>query len=422
MSRLETNYTITWLSGTFTVTYASVYSPLSFGDNAYIAYVITNSSTYITVGQPDALVTLNWNLNTNLGASSASDLITKIAALTSSTATYTTLTTTTINNSGTLTSGVVNGTSGTITTLGATTANITTANITTGIINTFKTSVMQGQASNTNTSIAADGTGRVVFPSSVAVGTSTTPDTTTLALQTLNTATGNGSRKKIVVFSGADNSHQFCGIGMTASAMNLQTNDIATNVDFDHYVSSSSSATHCRIKGSSEIDVDTVSSISTDTDLSLQGNGTGVVKIVDGLKFPTSGGTAASLTFNEELDGQTITFTGCFNVGQNVTIAYHKRGRRVTVHCDSVSAAANASNSQALAAAGQVPARFRPVQAVNIPCIVVETGADVYQPGSVLFGTDGAVTISVLLAAARPNFANSSTNGWSVWTATYLSG
>lgn len=82
MSRLDTSYAISWSDYVFTITYASTYSPVSFSSFDYVFDSYDPNNTFFRIGTAaDGMTTLKWSKETALGASSLSDLATKVAAL-----------------------------------------------------------------------------------------------------------------------------------------------------------------------------------------------------------------------------------------------------------------------------------------------------------------------------------------------------
>jgi hypothetical protein len=423
-SRLATNYTITWAGNNFTITYASTYSPLVFSDAEYIAYVIPNSSTYVNIGPADGAVTLNWSLNTNLGAVSASDLLVKMAALTSTTASFSSIATDSITS-------------------------LTT---------------------NGNLVLSGNGTGIVRVNDNL--GLNVTPDSTCTGLQFSPTS----GVKQVVCYTANDNVYQYCGLGMKSGAMSIHLNDPTTNLDFDVGQNSTTETTKMRLTGAGGLQVQSVTSIGTNTHLDLTGNGTGSVRVMDalivdsitslttnghldltgngsgvvrvtdqlavdtigaftsngnvtlngngtgcafagtnGLKFvnSTTSYTPTALTYYEQVDSSSLTVSGCFASNQSVTAYWHRIGRQVTFYLATISAAAAAALGSA--ASGSIPTRFRPLADVRFPLLVINNSAAAV--GWIIIANDGSLTFSLSPSGA---FSGTNNNGWNASVFTYL--
>ncbi len=80
MTRLATNYTITWSSNTFTITYASTYGTTIFSSADYVFSAV--DSTYFYFGSDnDSLTLLDYSKCTSPAAASVAALSTAVAAL-----------------------------------------------------------------------------------------------------------------------------------------------------------------------------------------------------------------------------------------------------------------------------------------------------------------------------------------------------
>jgi hypothetical protein len=393
-SRIATNYTITWAGNNFTITYASTYSPLVFSDADYIAYVVPNSSTFVNIGPADGVVMLNWTLNTNLGAVSASDLLVKMAALTSTTASFSSIATDSITS-------------------------LTT---------------------NGNLVLTGNGTGVVRVNDNLGLGV--TPDTTCTGLQFSPTS----GAKQVVCYSAADNNYQYCGLGMKSGAMSVHLNATTTNLDFDVGTGGFAEATKMRLTGTGTLVVDGISSLTTNGHLDLVGNGSGIVRVQDqlavdtigaftangnctlngngtgcafagtnGLKFvnSTTSYTPSALTYYEKLDSQTITVTTCFSSNQSVSVAWHRIGNQCTFYLGAISAAAAAGLGNV--AASSIPARFRPVADVRFDLLIINNSAAAV--GWVIILNDGSMVFS---QSPSGSFTGTGNNGWNATCFHYL--
>jgi hypothetical protein len=393
-SRLATNYTITWAGNNFTITYASIYSPLVFSDAEYIAYVIPNSSTYVNIGPADGAVTLNWSLNTNLGAVSASDLLVKVAALTSTTASFNSITTDSITS----------------------------------------------KTTNGNLVLTGNGTGSVRVDD--LLGLSCTPDTTCTGLQ----FSPSSGVKQVVCYSFANNNFQYCGLGMKSGAMAVHLNATSTNLDFDVGTSSSTEATKMRLTGTGTLVVDGISSLTTNghldlvgngsgivrvldqlavdsittfttnTDLSLQGNGTGVVSITDGLKLPATDASLVQQTItNNGHYTASITFSGPFSSNQSATLHVYRFGNLIMGYVTAVSAAAAGVGTFA-SSASAIPSGGRPSTGITFSKTLITNSGGSATIGRVDIGDDGSITI---FPGASGNFGTSGNNGWNAFSFNY---
>lgn len=340
MSRLETNYTITWAGGTYTITYASTYSPVSFGDSAYIAYVIPNSSAYINVGQADAPVTLDWNKNTNLSPSSANNLITLIAALTSASATYTTLNATTVNAD-------------------------TVSSLTTGA----------------SLVLLGNGAGRVEVNDVLWVDNSLIIDSTSnqIALGTTRTATLNAPMPattnrvytfpdqsadySVVATEGAQTVNGVKTLGSAPVAPSYTatatTNQLLLGTTNTYTVSATAPAASRVITlADPGAAASFVMSEGAQTVNGLKTLGTGFV-------LPTSGGTASTLNYFDERAFVTSTFTGPWTGTQNMKLSYVRFNNWVIVYWDGINANGNSIGSSCVitntASGVLAPTNFRPV-------------------------------------------------------------
>lgn len=80
MSKIKTQYTISWSNGVYTITWASTYDPVSFASDDSVL-IATASDNLFLFGTDETLTTLDWTKETSLSAVSRSDLFTKINAL-----------------------------------------------------------------------------------------------------------------------------------------------------------------------------------------------------------------------------------------------------------------------------------------------------------------------------------------------------
>jgi hypothetical protein len=80
MSRLTTNYTITYASNNLTITYSSTYAAVSFSSLSY-TFQQLGSTNYFVIGEPNALTTLDYTKCTSPASASVSALQTNVAAL-----------------------------------------------------------------------------------------------------------------------------------------------------------------------------------------------------------------------------------------------------------------------------------------------------------------------------------------------------
>lgn len=101
---------------------------------------------------------------------------------------------------------------------------------------------------------------------------------------------------------------------------------------------------------------DSISSKTADSNLQLSGNGTGLVQILDGLIFPTSGGTPSSLTYYEVVN-VALTFKGPF-ADQVVSGKFVRIGDMIVMGFSGPLAANNGSGGSITCT--DIPSRFYP--------------------------------------------------------------
>src|SRR4051812_20236255 len=77
-NKLSVNYAISYTSSTYTITWASVYSPVSFSATDSTITSAPSNSNWILVGSDNELTTLDWRKCTSPVGASRTDLITQL--------------------------------------------------------------------------------------------------------------------------------------------------------------------------------------------------------------------------------------------------------------------------------------------------------------------------------------------------------
>ncbi len=119
--------------------------------------------------------------------------------------------------------------------------------------------------------------------------------------------------------------------------------------------------------------------------------------ILNTMILPTPGGTASSLNFYQEFSG-TVDFTStAFNGTQTVAVKLTRIGNKVTMLLSGFEAANNTLAGTIDAAAGSIPAQFRPSESITLPMMVIfnaGVGASICA-GLLGVGSDGSMTVTL---------------------------
>ena len=98
MSKLTTNYVISWSQGGFTITWANnLYPAVSFNSNDYAATPFIINPNLFNFGIYGNYTTLDWRYETSLGSTNRTDLFNKISLMTTTLPTTTTVNTLAVN-------------------------------------------------------------------------------------------------------------------------------------------------------------------------------------------------------------------------------------------------------------------------------------------------------------------------------------
>lgn len=133
-----------------------------------------------------------------------------------------------------------------------------------------------------------------------------------------------------------------------------------------------------------------------------------------GLTLPTTGGTASTLDYYEELS-QTFTFAGVWAANQSVTGKLIRIGRIVNLILPSVYAATNASANILQTVGTAFPARFRPL--VTTSFIVRIADNSTFNPALMYARSDGL--IQAYSNANGSPFAATGSAGWDLLSITW---
>ena len=82
MSKLTTNYVISWTQGVFTITWANTYPSVSFNSANYTTSPFLINPNFFNFGTYGNYTTLDWRYETSLGSTSRAALFNNIATLT----------------------------------------------------------------------------------------------------------------------------------------------------------------------------------------------------------------------------------------------------------------------------------------------------------------------------------------------------
>lgn len=158
--------------------------------------------------------------------------------------------------------------------------------------------------------------------------------------------------------------------------------------------------------------------VASDTTLSLQTNGSTNAITIDasqlatfvvGLKLPTTGGTATTLSYYEE-----GTFTANFNVGAGAsgsgtsfTVSFVRVGKTVTLQFPDTTTMVIGTSGQAFfaTASGTVPARLVP-SASNTYFVCASKAQGVAAAGIMLIASTGVITLAPNFTTTWPNATN----------------
>mgnify|MGYP001591715691 CR=1 FL=1 len=410
MSRLATSYTITWASGTYTITYASVYSSVAFGDDAYVAYVMPNSTVYINVGQADELVTLDWQKNTNLSASSASDLIVKIAALTSASATYTTLTTSTLYVDTALYSSADSSLI-----IGTPACVITNSGLRTDSINAVTT--------NENLRLTGNGSGIVEIGDNLLIESTTNQ----IVLGVTRTATISAPTPATAsrTYTLPDLSADYSIVG-TEGAQTINGAKTLTSGLICDSLTSRTTNGHLDLTGNGTgvvrvtdtLAVDTIAAYTVNGNTTVNGNGTGCLFAgTNGLKFvnATSSYVPSALQYYETFQDLSFWFTGPFTGTVTTPLNGVRIGGYVLFSLASITsggvAAAVATSSSTILT------RFRPsIQYSSNGIVALDNSVNV--AGRLVVNTNGTLVIGLGPTGAVYTAAGNA--GWSAFNYFYV--
>ena len=134
---------------------------------------------------------------------------------------------------------------------------------------------------------------------------------------------------------------------------------------------------------------------------------TGLAAFGAGLTLPTSGGTASTFDYYEELS-QTFTFTNVWAANRSVTGNLIRIGRNVTLVLQSTFAAATASNIAQQTGGTAIPARFRPAAHTSFIVRVLDNAT--YIAALMYVRSDGLCQFYA--SAAGNNFSGVGLAGW----------
>ena len=97
MSKLTTNYVISWTQGVFTITWANTYPSVSFNSANYTTSSFVINPNLFNFGTYGNYTTLDWRYETSLGSNSRADLFSNIALMTTTVPNTTTVNTLDVN-------------------------------------------------------------------------------------------------------------------------------------------------------------------------------------------------------------------------------------------------------------------------------------------------------------------------------------
>lgn len=230
---------------------------------------------------------------------------------------------------------------------------------------------LTSRVNNTNLSLSGAGTGIVYVNDKLGVRQPTV-DSTTVDIQTSNDL-GN---RKIVLFTGGNNDHQFYGMGINSGTFRFQLNSTSDNYVF--YAGASASA-------SNEV-------------FQVRGGG--------GIRLPTTGGTQTTLDYYEEYTSSGNTWTGIWAASQNGEYRVVKIGRTVFIFIPEITATATVNTF--IQATSALPTRFRP--AANNFWIIRIINNTVIQDG--LLQISSAGVLSIYINSGGGAFTASGTGGF----------
>lgn len=125
-----------------------------------------------------------------------------------------------------------------------------------------------------------------------------------------------------------------------------------------------------------------------------------------GVKFATSGGTAAQLNFYEETT-QGLSFTGARSV--SATAVLRRIGKIAILELPGDIGASCVASSFTVPSA-TMPTRYRPTNAIAYPIKVQDNGATLTTVGELIINSNGAISISKAFGSV--SFTNGANCGW----------
>ena len=157
-----------------------------------------------------------------------------------------------------------------------------------------------------------------------------------------------------------------------------------------------------------------ISSLTSNTDLTLSGVGTGIVNILDGIKLPTTGGTQSQFDYYEDGTHNT-TWSGIWISPVTGNISFIRIGKIVSLYFPDIVAVANISSN--FQATTNLPTRLRPTSFISFPVRVKDNGNLQTTVGLMDINSTGNIFVYLNLAGA--NFTGAGDSGLTICTVTY---
>lgn len=133
-----------------------------------------------------------------------------------------------------------------------------------------------------------------------------------------------------------------------------------------------------------------------------------------GIQFPTSGGTASLLSYNEESQTFNTTVSAPDNANHTLTFTFSRTGKFVTITWPTLSVTSSIS-TKFLAAAASIPSRLRPIANMEFPVNVVDNL--LATSGTFKINSDGSFEVGT--GAASNNFSMLGTAAFNRSSITY---
>lgn len=398
MSILATNYAVSWASGIYTITWASVYPPISFNEEG--AIFLEQQGNLMSIGPVNGQTWLDWTKCTAPVAANKTDLLTAIQALSTGAAVFSSIQ---------------------VTGLTANQAVVTNGS--------KELASLPYTDSPTASSLASrDSSGNTAFVRAAAntmkLGATRTNDTVTATVDLHLQSTGD---LKMWFEADSDNAGTEADDpeiimtkdgNATMHTMRLGDNSSSNDLEFRGYGSNFRIFTGGTVSASADGVLPTITGAATER-FSVSTTAITATLPISGtsMQFTTSGGTAAALNYYEENQTHSSTFSGIWAAAQTPSLfKFSRSGKTITMFIAGVAANSNAAGVINLDTV--IPTKWRPAVDFRKPIVVVDDLT--FQFGSALINADGTMSVSATAASAGNFTGGGALSGFFGFEATWI--